>query len=167
MARLTSEQRELILADFHTGQYSQHKLAQKHKVSSKTINTIVKGIEAKHTDKVNTIVSMRASLLAESKHEVNAVDREIEERTRHLVLFQNSGARNQVVANKILTQLEDKEDISVDDLNHIEAHSRITQKNKEIVLGKDKTVDITNTNAQQNNFNEIDGYEVETIVNQS
>ena len=151
MARLTDEQRELILADFHTGQYSQRQLATLHKVSSRTINILVRDIEPKHKDKVNTSIAIKTALAEESKHEVNAVNREIEERTKHILLFQNSASRNQVVANKVLTVIEDKDKVDEKDLYSLDAHSRITQRNKETVLGKDKTVELNKTNAQQNN----------------
>ena len=147
MARLTDDQRELILADFHTGQYSQHKLAQRHKVSSKTINTIVKGLEPKHNDKVNTLVSVKTELYQESKQEVNAVEDIVNKRVEHLLFFQDSALKNQRLANKVV-------DENKDNINTIESHSRITQRNKETVLGKDKTIELNNTNANQNN-NEV------------
>ena len=143
MARLTSEQKEIILADWHTGQYSQRKLAERHKVSSRTVNILVKVLIPKHKDKVNASVAINTALAFESKHEVNAVNREIDERTRHMILFQNSAIRNQLKADEMM---EDAENI-----NELNQHSQITQRNKETVLGKDKTVELNNTNAVQNN----------------
>ena len=142
MARLTDDQRELILADFHTGQYTIRQLASMHKIGKTTISNITKGIKPKHKDKVDTIVAVKTELYEESGHEVDAVNREIEERTKHLVLFQTSAARNQVAANKVLKKIEDKEKAEEKDLYSLDAHSRITQRNKETVLGKDKTVDV-------------------------
>jgi len=144
MARLTDAQREDILADFHTGQYSNNQLGKKYNTSHTTINKIVKGLAPKNKDKVSTISAMRAELSEQSFKEVSAVETEIEKRTKHLIFFENSALQNQQYSNKAMKEKKD-------DLTALEAHSRITQRNKETVLGKDKTIDITNTNAQQTN----------------
>ncbi len=147
MARLTDNQRELILADFHTGQYTLRDLGFKYKTSHVTIGKLVKGIEPKHTEKVNTISTMTAELHQESLQEVNAVTKEIDKRTKHILLFETSALKNQKKANDLLD--------GMDKIHEIEAHARTTQKNKETVLGKDKTVELNNTNAQQNNTVEV------------
>lgn len=144
MARLTDKQKELILADFHTGQYSQRKLASKYKVSVSTINGLTKGLEPENEHIVDAIVSANTALAEKSEHEANAVRDIAEERTRHLLLFMDSALMNQAKANKLLSKM--------DKIHEIEAHSRITKNNKETVLGKDKTVELNNTNAQQNNL---------------
>ena len=143
MPRLTSEQKELILADFHTGEYTHRDLGAKYKTSHVTIGKIVKGIEPKHKDKVTTISTMKAELYSENYQEVTAVESAIERRTKHIMLFENSALKNQKIANELID--------GTDSINEVEAHSRITQRNKETVLGKDKTVELTNVNAQQNN----------------
>lgn len=78
MARLTDKDRELILADYHTGHYTQRELSRKYEVSTATINKLTKGIEPKHTDKVNAIVKATRELSAESEQEVNAVQKVID-----------------------------------------------------------------------------------------
>lgn len=86
MARLTAEDREerenLVLADFHTGYFSQRELSKKYKVSTATINKITKGLEPKNKDKVNAIVKARTELNTQSEQEVNAVNTVVVEQTR-------------------------------------------------------------------------------------
>ena len=145
MARLTETKKEDLLADFHTGEYSNNELAKKYDTSHTTVNKIVKGLEPKHKDKVSTIIVMRAELSQESFKEVSAVETAIENRTKHLLFFTNSALKNQTLANKKLT-----ENISMSDL---EAHSRTTSKNKDTVLGKDtiNNINVNATAAVQNN----------------
>jgi len=152
MARMTDGQKEDLLADWHTGQYSKNELSKKYKVSHTTVNKMTKGLEPKHSDKVSTISTMRAELAQESFKEVSAVETAIENRTKHLIYFQNSALNNQRMSNKAIESLEhDGREVNVDDLNVLETHSRITQRNKDTVLGKEPSTKIENTNAQQNN----------------
>ena len=141
MARLTDDQRELILADFHTGQYTQQSLGEKYNTSHVTIGKIVKGLEPKHKDKVTTISAMTAELNQESYKEVTAVTKAIDKRTKHILLFENSALENQRKANLAIGSIKDKK-VDEKSLYSLDAHSRITQRNKETILGKDKTADV-------------------------
>jgi len=142
MAKLTQETRELILADFHTGRYSQRSLAKKYSVSVGTVNKITKGLSPKHKEKVNAQISIITELSEENEQEVNAVHKAVEEATKNLIFFQNSALKNQKLANELL---EDAATIS-----EVESHSRITAKNKETVIGKEPVVNIQNNNVQNN-----------------
>jgi len=75
-----------------------------------------------------------------TEQEIAILDDIADERTKHLIYFQNSALKNQKYANAAI-------ETDNDDLNKLEMHSRITQRNKETVLGKDKTAEINNTNA--------------------
>jgi len=136
VARLKDSDKELILADFHTGHFSQRKLADKYKVSTATINKLTKGLKPKHIDKVNATVAINKELSKESEQEVNAVHSVIDERTKHEIYFLKSALKNQQLANN-----------KIDNNTHLkelEMHSRITSKNKETVLGKSPDVAIQN-----------------------
>jgi len=103
MARLTDEDRELILADYHTGHYTQRELAKKYEVSTRTINNTVKGIEPKHADKVNAMVSVARELSKESTTEVNAVNTVVDKRiSRENLIFGNA----EKLANKLFTMAD-------------------------------------------------------------
>ncbi len=144
MARLKKDEKEKILADWKTGHFSQNKLARKYDVSPATINKLCKGVKQENASLVNTQVALNVELSEKSEYEVNSIHLAVEERTKHLIFFQNSALRNQKLANEKLSEHSD--------LNEIKAHADITQKNKQTVLGKDidTQVNIQNTNAQQN-----------------
>lgn len=143
MARLTDETRAKIVDDFHLGK-SQNWLATQYEVSPATINKLCKGLIPKYKDKVNTVSAIKSEILQESEYLVNTFDKEVNARTQHLLLFQNSALKNQKKANELLEL--------TDDMKDIESHARITKTNKETVLGKEIDTIINNTNATQNNL---------------
>ena len=144
MAKLTDDLKDKILSDFHIGK-SQNWLATEYEVSPATINKICKGLTPKYKEKVNTVSAIQSEVLQESEYISEYFDKEVNKRTQHLLLFQNSALKNQQKANEIL-------DIT-DDIKDLEAHARLTKTNKETVLGKDPDMIINNTNATQLNNN--------------
>lgn len=144
MAKITEDLKQRILAQFHIGK-SQNWLATEYEVSPATINKICKGLTPKYKEKVNTVSAIQSEVLQESEYLSEYFDKEVNKRTQHLLLFQNSALRNQQKANEIL-------DIT-DDIKDLEAHARLTKTNKETVLGKDPDMIINNTNAVQTNNN--------------
>ena len=143
MARLTDEKRAKIIDDFHLGK-SQNWLATHYEVSPATVNKLCKGVTPKYKDKLNTVSAIKSEVLQESEYLVNSFDKEVNRRTQHLLLFQDSALRNQKKANDML-------DLT-DDMKDVESHSRITKTNKETVLGKDPETVINNANVQENNM---------------
>ena len=102
MARLTDKDRELVLADWHTGQYSVRDLGNRHNIGKTTIAKIVQGIEPKHKDKVDTLVSVKTALAQESGQEVDSVNRAVDEKTRHLTFLHIATIKNiSVMAKKL------------------------------------------------------------------
>lgn len=93
MARLTDAQREKILAEFHVGK-SQNELAKRYEVSTATINKLCKGLIPKHLDKVNDLTRINIELAAQSECEVNAIHKEVDERTKHIQFFTNAAVIN-------------------------------------------------------------------------
>lgn len=149
MAKITEDLKQRILAQFHIGK-SQNWLATEYEVSPATINKICKGLTPKYKEKVNTVSAIQSEVLQESEYLSEYFDKEVNKRTQHLLLFQNSALRNQQKANEIL-------DIT-DDIKDLEAHARLTKTNKETVLGKDPDMIINNTNALQNNNLTLDDF---------
>ena len=139
MAKITPILRQKILADFHTGYFSIRALGEKYNIGKSTIAKITKGIEPKHKEKVDTLVSINTDLNYANKQEVDSVHSIVKERTAHLAFFQNSALKNQKYANKKINENSE--------LQELKLHSEITQKNKISVLGRD--VD-TQINMQQN-----------------
>lgn len=132
-----------LSAEHKTGKYSQRELAKRFNISPAYVNKIVKNIDKIDEDVVNAGIAYKSALASRDEHSVNAIEQVVNEKTKHLLFFTNSALKNQTLANKKLT-----DNISINDL---EAHSRITSRNKESVLGKEPTTKIDNTNANQVN----------------
>lgn len=131
---------------FESGKYSLSQIEEKTGINKTSISKKAKiqqwqkGSKADYIEAKELIVEKKSTL---KQYEINTLDEIVEERTKHLIYFQDSALKNQHKANKMLDDAEA--------LCEVEAHSRITQRNKETVLGRDKTTEISNTNAQQNN----------------
>ena len=150
MARLNDSERELLLADFHTGQFKQRELAKKYEVSTATVNKLTKGIEPKHEQKVNAVATVHAQLEGESEQEVNAVHLAIEEKTKHIKLIMDNATK---LAGKISTMTDQVDEPQ--DLRHlVEANDKLSITLKVNDRHAAKT-EITNTNATQNNTKRV------------
>ncbi len=84
---------------------------------------------------------VKAEISTLSSTVLNVVEKEIEERTKHIQFFTNAAIKNVVEAMK-------KECL---DQNEHRARADTILKGKEAVFGKDPQTVINNTNAQQNN----------------
>jgi hypothetical protein len=104
MARLTEEDRENILADWHTGQYSHNYLGKKYNCSHVTIGKLCKGIIPKHTSKVTAQIAINTALAGESVKEVTAINKAVEEKTRHLQFLHNLTLKNMATMAKKLDE---------------------------------------------------------------
>ena len=140
---LTDNEKELLIADHKTGNFSQRKLSVKYKVSLGYVNKTIKEVDKIDIEVVNAGIAYKTELAKRDEHSVNAIEQVVNEKTKHLLFFTNSALKNQTLANKKL--------VEGIDLNDLEAHSRITSRNKDSVLGKEPTTKIDNVNAQQNN----------------
>lgn len=139
MARqLNDTDRAKILADFHVGM-GQHALAIKYEVSPATINKLCKGKVRKHVEKVNTLVRIKTELQEECEFQVNAVHREVDQRSRDLQFFRTA---SMVISKKVIEKVEN-EDLSMFDL---EKAQNVIGKGKENIYGKmpDTAVQVNN-----------------------
>ena len=137
MARLTDDQREKILADFHAGK-SQRELAKRYEVSPATINSLCKGIEPKNIDKVNALTRIKTELAEQTEHEVNAVQKEVDERMKHILFFNSAAIRNvQEAMNEPCASQQD-----------FRARAETIVKGRETVLGKSPETAVQINNAQ-------------------
>jgi len=139
MARLNDEQREHILADYHIGK-SQNELAKKYEVSPATINKLCKGVIPRHVEKVNELTRIKTELSEESEYQVNAIHKEVDERTKHIQFF---NAASYKVTKSALAKIEADPDLGMADLRHA---SEIVSKQREGILGKmpDTAIQINN-----------------------
>jgi hypothetical protein len=148
MAKITDKIREKILADFHIGFFSIRQIAERAGVSHVAVHKIVKGLTPKFKEKINAEVAFKAELADENLQQINSVNEVISEATKHLIFFQNAALTNQKKANEMLKNAKT--------IGDIEAHSRITARNKETILGKEPQTIINNNNTQQNQKPELD-----------
>ena len=139
----------ILQAEFRTGAYSLRELAHKHKVSLGFVAKHTSGLEHDAKGAVNAGVIYKQALASDNEHLVNAVNTIVDERTRQLTFFTNSALKNQKLANDKLQQ-----DVSMQELN---AHSAITQRNKETVLGKDvvTAIQINNGHADKETASQL------------
>lgn len=154
MARLTDEEREKILADFHAGK-SQNFLSKKYEVSPATINKLCKGVTPKNVDKVNTLVGLNTALSEQSEYEVNAIHSEVAERTKHIQFFTDAAVRN--VAEAML--------LKPDSHRAFKDRAETILKGKETVLGKSPETAIQiNNNAGNVPAHEMDDDQLASIA---
>jgi len=146
MARLTKEDKELIIADFHTGHYTNRELAKRYNTSHVTIGKLVKELEPKHKDKVTTLIATRTALADESYQEVTAIDKVVTEKTKHLKLINDNATKLAGKLNSMADEISEPQDLK----HLVEANDKLAITLKVADRHAPK-IDINNTNAQQNN----------------
>lgn len=148
---------ESITADWRTGQYTQDKLAEKHKVSKGTVNRVCKGIDRDLVDLVKTGIVYKIGIAElcqyDDDYAVPAVTEAVEIRTAQINFFNTAQGNLARIALKRIQQKlgvngEPTEEFSMAELNQA---SNIVATSRVGILGKDPDTVITNTNAQQNN----------------
>ena len=73
MAKITNEIKEKILADFHTGKFSQRELAKKYNASKTTIANLTKGLSPKNDRLVEAQVSLLSAQSSLTATEMTAI----------------------------------------------------------------------------------------------
>lgn len=157
MARLNKEQWEVARADFEVRGLSMRDIATKYNVNASTVSRRASK-EGWTEGKAQHIVSKKFNAikdLEETQQEMQqlnatqqvAVDAEVAQRLLHEKIFTDAALSNQKVANRNLETWIEQE--GVVDLEEVERHARITQRNKETVLGKnpDTAIQINNNGA--------------------
>lgn len=143
MAKLTEQDKIRLEQDLLSGGKSIRELAKIYNVSPAAIQKYKNALSEQSIQIVNAGVAYKIGLSEiDNVQKVNAIVNAVDERTKHLILFQNSALKNQAKANELLELTEDMKDI--------ESHSRLTKTNKETVLGKDPETVINNANVQSN-----------------
>ena len=73
MAKITNEIKEKILADFHTGKFSQRELAKKYNASKTTIANLTKGLTPKNDRLVEAQISLLSAQSSLTATEMTAI----------------------------------------------------------------------------------------------
>ena len=113
MSKLTDDSRGLILADYHTGQYTQRELSKKYEVSTATINKLTKGKDPKHEAKVNALATAHVQLATESEQEVNAVHAEVNRIVEYTTLVNRIQNKALNKADIMLDQIDTPSDLKI------------------------------------------------------
>ena len=157
MAKLTEQDKIRLEQDLLSGGKSIRELAKIYNVSPAAIQKYKNALSEQSVQIVNAGVAYKMGLSEiDNVQKVNAIVNAVDERTKHLILFQNSAIKNQIMNDKRLEVLEKyaKEDESIlldKEANRIiDYHAITTQKNKDTTLGKDPETVINNANLQSN-----------------
>ena len=113
MARLTDKDREQILADFHTGQYTNRAVAEKYEVTHVTIGKVVKGVKPKYKELVTTQVAINTELAEASIQEVTSVTNEVTKLTRYTNLVHRIQEKALGKAENMLDSIEAPSDLKL------------------------------------------------------
>ena len=144
------EKWERTRAYFESGQYTLSQISEKVGISKSKISERAKKEQwerGKNADYIEAKKTIAATKGNEKGMTVAILDEIADEKTKHLLYFQNAALRNQKKADEML-EMSDR-------IADVEAHSRITARNKETIFGKEPQTIINNTNAQQNQITEI------------
>ena len=66
--------KDSLLADFHTGSYTQRELSEKHQVSIGTVNRLTKGVKKKTEQLINKKIEVYQESKELNEQELNAVE---------------------------------------------------------------------------------------------
>lgn len=99
---LTDDERNSLIADHKTGNFSQRKLSTKYKVSLGYVNKTIKEIDKIDEDVVNAGIAYKTALAERDEHSVNAIEQVVNEKTKHLQFINNLTLKNlSVMAKKV------------------------------------------------------------------
>lgn len=178
-AIITDELKQIIIADFNTGGYTQRELAAKHKISKSAVNSIVVGLNPKNVEIVakysvakekmkvaKDIMKVATDNMDMTNKEMDTINREVDkiggrEADSIRELVENTGKLHtyfKASAIKIQQHTMGRIDEG-SSLPELRDAANITAKNKETIFGKDPTAIINNTNAQQTNITLDDFYD--------
>lgn len=162
MARITDEVKEKILADFHTGKFSQRELAKKHSVSIGAVNNLTKGITPQNERLVEAQISLLSAQSEKSEVEMNAILNTAKDEAYNRGLIFNATHKLIKRATEMIDKNTKMDKVNIGDgtqnfepveLNPLDLKNlqEAIYKGGETlgVVTKAPTTQITNTNAQQ------------------
>lgn len=144
--RLNDNEKEKLIADISTGQYSVRELSSKHGVSVATVQSYKLNANMNNAEIVNAGIEYKTKLYSiKNKAEMNAIVNTVDEKVRKIMFFANSALQNQNFANDKISKSSN--------LFELQVHAKITAQNKETVLGKspETAININNENNKKKN----------------
>ena len=107
------------------------------------------------------IIAIKKS--TENQQSLICADEVADERTKHIMLFNNATLRNQSLINKVQDQIEedikDQPTMAAGYINHINTASQVTARNRESILGKNPETQVNIQNNTQVTLTLDDFYE--------
>lgn len=168
MAKLTDLEKKQLLADYHTNQFSQRALSKKYNISIGTVNKLTKEITPKNEHVHNAQVTLLRASSILSETEMNAIMNTAKDKVYNEALAINATQLNLIRMTEHLTVNKKLEKINIGDgIQKFEEVGLGSGDYKNIQDGIDKatitlginqrhaTNNIVNTNAQQNNDNNL------------
>jgi len=163
MAKLTDKQKELIIADYHTNNFSQRELAKKYNVSVGTVSKLTKEVNPKNEHLVNAQMSILSAQSELSNEQMNAIMNTAQDKLRREnLIYGNAELMASKVPDIINSFIIENEDTETGEVTKkfimgakalrelAEANDKLSITLKVADRHAPKT-EITNTNAQQNN----------------
>ncbi len=168
VGKITDEIKEKILADFHTGKFSQRELAKKHSVSNGTVANLLKGLTPKNEHLVEAQITLLSAQTQKSEIEMSSILSTAKDEAYNRGLIFNATQKN---LNRVMDMLDKNtkfEKVGVGDgvqnfepvelnANDYKALQEAIDK-ASLTLGVNSrtgNISINNTNAQQNEVTEI------------
>ena len=113
MAKLTDNDKKLLIADYHTNRYSQRELSKKYNTSIGTVNNLTKVITPKNEHILNAQITMLSAKSHLSDIEMNAILNTAQEEVFNMGLVTNASQLNLVQMTKHLNENKKLEKIGV------------------------------------------------------
>lgn len=134
MARRAKYDKEQVVADWKTGNYSLRSLANKHRISATTAYNLTQGMDKSLEPLINAEVAIKQELANLNEQELNTFEKEVNKRTEHLVFFANAAVTN--VQQAMKADCETQQDYKL--------RSETILKGREATVGKDPQVAVQN-----------------------
>ena len=115
MAKITSEIKEKILADFHTGKFSQRELAKKYNASKTTIANLTKGLTPKNDRLVEAQISLLSAQSSLTTTEMTAIMTAAKDEAYNRGLIFNATQKNLAKITQMLDKNTKYEKVGVGD----------------------------------------------------
>ena len=103
MAKITEAIKEKILADFHTGKFSQRELAKKHNVSKTLIANLTSGLKPKNDHLVEAQISLLSAKQSLNEAEMTAIMTTARDEAYNRGLIFNATQKN---LNRVIDMLD-------------------------------------------------------------
>lgn len=115
MAKITEAIKEKILADFHTGKFSQRELAKKYNASKTTIANLTKGLSPKNDRLVEAQVSLLSAQSSLTTTEMTAIMTAAKDEAYNRGLIFNATQKNLAKITEMLNKNTKFEKVGVGD----------------------------------------------------